>query len=193
MDVKVGNGAFMAKLADARALARRAWPRWRTGAGLPTNVLLTDMDQPLADVGRQRARGALRDRLPDRRRRQPRMHEVVVALGAEMLLLGRVVRTAAGRAQGDGAGGLARGAAAERFEKMVAAMGGPRDLVAKPGKHLVLAACAGAGGARSSRPGESRIDTRAVGMAVVALGGGRTRPQDSIDHSVGLTDLAARR
>jgi thymidine phosphorylase len=73
---------------------------------------------------------------------------------------------------------------------MVAAMGGPRDLVSKPGKHLVLAAVQVP--VAPDRPGTvSRVDTRAVGMAVVALGGGRTRPQDDIDHSVGLTDLAA--
>jgi thymidine phosphorylase len=68
-------------------------------------------------------------------------------------------------------------------------MGGPRDLVTNPGKHLVLAAVQVP--VPPVRPGRvSRIDTRAVGMAVVALGGGRTRPQDPIDHSVGLTDLA---
>lgn len=188
MDVKVGNGAFMAKRADARALAQ-SLATVATGAGLPTNALLTDMDQPLADT----AGNALEMRYAidylTGARRQPRMHEVVVALGAEMLLLGKAARTlAAGRKAMEQA--IASGAAAERFAKMVAAMGGPRDLLTRPDKHLVLAAVqAPALPARAGRV--TRIDTRAVGLAVVALGGGRTRPQDPIDHSVGLTELAA--
>jgi len=73
---------------------------------------------------------------------------------------------------------------------MVAALGGPKRLLDDPWQHLeqaqvqvpVLADMAGI---------VRQVDTRAVGMAVVALGGGRTRPQDSIDHAVGLTSLAA--
>jgi thymidine phosphorylase len=188
MDVKVGNGAFMNKLRDAQALAR-SLATVANGAGLPTNALLTDMDQPLADAAGNALEVRYAIEYLTGARRQPRMHEVVVALGAEMLLLGKVVRTVpAGRKAMEQA--IASGAAAERFGKMVAAMGGPRDLVTNPGKHLVLAAVQVP--VAPDRPGRvSRIDTRAVGMAVVALGGGRTRPQDPIDHSVGLTDLAA--
>jgi thymidine phosphorylase len=188
MDVKVGNGAFMEKLTDARDLAN-SLATVATGAGLPTNALLTDMDQPLADT----AGNALEMRYAidylTGARRQPRMHEIVVALGAEMLLLGKAVRSlAAGRKAMEAA--IASGAAAEKFSKMVAAMGGPRDLVAKPEKHLVVADLQVP--VYAAKPGAvTRIDTRAVGMAVVALGGGRTRPQDPIDHSVGLTELAA--
>ena len=190
MDVKVGNGAFMERLKDARQLAE-SLATVATDAGLPTNALLTDMDQPLADV----AGNALEVRYAidylTGARRQPRMHEVVVGLGAEMLLLGGAVRTlGAGRTAMERA--ISSGAAAERFAKMVAAMGGPRDLVGKPERHLDVAAVQ-----VPVLPGRTgtvtRIDTRAVGMAVVALGGGRTRPQDPIDHAVGLTALAGAR
>jgi thymidine phosphorylase len=112
-----------------------------------------------------------------------------MALGAEMLVLGRLARTpAAARKRLDRA--LADGSAADRFGRMVKALGGPGDLLARPWKHLeraplevpVPALRAGIVG---------RIDTRQVGLAVVVLGGGRTRPTDPVDHAVGLTDLVA--
>jgi thymidine phosphorylase len=84
---------------------------------------------------------------------------------------------------------LDTGAAAERFQQMVTALGGPKRFLDDPWKHMeraevrlpVFADHSGA---------VTRIDTRAVGMVVVALGGGRSRPQDPVDHAVGLTHLA---
>ena len=120
--------------------------------------------------------------------REPRMHEVVVSLGAEMLLLGKLVRTAkAGRAAMQAS--LDSGAAVERFSKMVKALGGPADLVKSPWKHLERAAIVR--DVFADRSGSvTAIDTRRVGLAVVVLGGGRARPQDPVDHAVGLTALA---
>ena len=63
MDVKFGNGAFMATREEAQELAD-SLVEVATGAGLPTSAVLTDMNQPLASRGRQRHRGRLRDRLP---------------------------------------------------------------------------------------------------------------------------------
>ena len=67
LDVKFGNGAFMRDLPSARALARSLVDTG-CGAGLPTEALLTDMNEPLAPGRRQRARSAGRDPLPARRR-----------------------------------------------------------------------------------------------------------------------------
>lgn len=117
------------------------------------------------------------------------MLELVMALAAEMLVLGRLDRTitaARKRLQAS----LDSGAAAETFARMVASLGGPKRLLDQPWRHLeqapvqvpVLPARSGT---------VRRIDTRAVGMAVVTLGGGRTRPQDPVDHAVGITSLAA--
>jgi thymidine phosphorylase len=71
---------------------------------------------------------------------------------------------------------------------MVRALGGPRDMLDRPWKHLERApVCVPV---LSTQPGVvGRIDTRQVGLAVVVLGGGRTRPQDAIDHAVGLSEL----
>ena len=116
-----------------------------------------------------------------------RLWDVTVALGAEMLALGGLARDAA-----DGTAkmveALQSGAAATKFAQMVAALGGPADLMERPEKHLARAPVIRTVEAEGTVVG---VDARAVGLAVVALGGGRTRPQDDVDPAVGLTDLAA--
>ncbi len=187
MDVKAGSGAFMPTLERARDLAK-SLVAVANGAGLKTTALITDMDAPLADA----AGNALEVRYAidylTGARREARMHELTLALGAEMLVLGHLATSLLdGRQRLERA--IASGAAAEVFQRMVSALGGPNDLVARPQRHLaaapiiraVLPAHAGYIGA---------IDTRAVGIAVVELGGGRSRAQDPVDHAVGLTALA---
>lgn len=188
MDVKFGSGAFMRERDEAKALAK-ALVGVANDAGLPTTALLTDMEEPLASAAGNALEVAYAlDHLIGRRR-EPRFHAVTVALGAEMLVLGRLAADLdEGRARIEQA--FASGAAAERFARMVAALGGPADLLERPQAHLapapvvkpVFAARAGI---------VAGIDTRGVGLAVVALGGGRQRPQDAIDPAVGLTQLAA--
>lgn len=187
MDVKVGNGAFMAKRGDARDLAASI-VGVATGAGMATTALLTDMDRPLADVAGNALEVAYAVDYLTGVRREPRMHEVVMTLCAEMLVLGKLARTErSARTKLQHA--LDSGAAAELFGKMVAALGGPRTFVEAPWKHMERAGIVV--DVVPERPGVvTRIDTRAVGLAVVSLGGGRTRPQDPVDHAVGLTSLA---
>ena len=120
--------------------------------------------------------------------RDKRLEAVTLALASELLVLG-------GRAESaDWAHALAEaalenGQAAEIFQKMVSALGGPADFVESPKKHLPTAKVV-----RPALPETkgvvASVDTRALGLAVVALGGGRTRAEDSIDHAVGLTALA---
>ena len=187
MDVKTGSGAFMAALEESRALAL-SLAEVATTAGLPTVSLITDMNQPLASAAGNAVEtlhaidhllGAARE---------PRVQAVVVALGAEMLLLGGLARDLGeGRRRIEAA--LDSGAAAERFARMVSALGGPSDVMERPRQHLPEAPVTLA--VTPQQAGHVRaIDTRAVGLAVVALGGGRTRPQDPIDPLVGLTRLA---
>lgn len=188
MDVTVGNGAFMTAHGDARRLASNI-ADVATGAGVPTVALLTDMDQPLGSTaGNALEIGYAIDYLTGVRR-EARMHEVVLALAAEMLVLGRLERTrAAARRRLQRA--LDDGSAADRFGRMVAALGGPRRLVEQPWRHLEQAPVRLA--VTAPRSGVvTRIDTRSIGMTVVVLGGGRSRPNDPVDHAVGLTDLVA--
>ena len=123
--------------------------------------------------------------------RDPRLDEVTLALGAELLLLGGLARRSRrGAAQARGA--RDSGAAAERFQRMVAALGGPADLVERPEQHLPRAAVVrpvGAAAAASSRA----IDVRAIGLAILALGGGRRRVEDASIYGVGLADMRGHR
>jgi hypothetical protein len=89
------------------------------------------------------------------------------------------------------ANSLASGAAAERFARMVANLGGPADFLEDPARHLAQAPVV----VDVPSPAAGRvlaIDTRAVGFAVVALGGGRTAPEQSVDPAVGFDRLQPR-
>jgi len=187
MDVKTGSGAFMPTLEGSRELAQSI-ASVATGAGLPTSAYITAMDQPLASAAGNalEVRNAI-DYLTGARR-EARLHEVTVTLGGEMLALGGLAENAAdGRRRIDAA--IGEGRAAERFAAMVGALGGPADLLERPEAYLPAAPLVRPVFAELAGP-VLAIDTRGIGLAVVALGGGRTRPQDAIDHAVGFTDLA---
>ncbi len=187
MDVKTGNGAFMTRRDQAYALARSLVDTGNE-AGLPTRALLTDMSEPLGSCAGNALEIACAIDYLTGARCDPRLHEVVLALGAEMLLLGKLAQSQAdARERLDRA--LASGAAAERFERMVAGLGGPADLLAAPSRHLAQAPVVREVRARGVGF-VTAIDTRALGVAVVALGGGRRRAGDAIDLAVGLSDLA---
>ena len=86
---------------------------------------------------------------------------------------------------------LDKGTAAERFSRMVAELGGSKDLLEKPAKHL--AAAPHRMEVYIAKPGVvTTIDTRAIGLAVIQLGGGRRVASDVIDHRVGFTGLAGK-
>ncbi len=187
MDVKFGSGAFMSNVDDARALAE-SLVLVANHAGLPTSALLTDMHEPLASVaGNAVEVGYVLDYLTGVRR-EPRFHEVTVALSAEMLVLGGIAKDLdEGRKAIEQA--VASGRAAQIFQSMVVALGGPGDLLERRVSHLPTAPV--------MRPVEATIAgtvqdilSRNIGVAVVALGGGRTRPQDPVDHAVGFSELA---
>jgi thymidine phosphorylase len=119
----------------------------------------------------------------------PRLREVTIALSAELLVLGGVVADR-DAARGAAERALDGGQAAERFAAMVAELGGPSDLVDDPDRHLPAAPVVRAIEADQSGV-VTEIDVRAVGVAIIGLGGGRARETDAVDHSVGLTEVAA--
>lgn len=187
LDVKTGSGAFMPTLEKSRELAE-SLVAVANGAGLKTSALITDMNEPLASAAGnglevRNAVDFLTGRHQDRR-----LREVTLALCAELVLMSGKAGTI-GEALSLVTAALDDGRAAEKFGAMVAALGGPLDFIETMDRHLAPAPIirdivldgAGVIGA---------IDTRGVGMAVVALGGGRTNPADSIDHRVGFDRLA---
>ncbi len=186
MDVKVGSGAFMPTTELSAALAKSI-VAVATGAGLKVSALLTDMNQSLAPC----AGNALEVRCAidylTGKSRPARLHEVTMALCAEGLVASGLAKDypeARKRLQGC----LDSGAAAERFSKMVHLLGGPSDLLEKSETYLASAPIVVA--LKAERPGYvASFDTRTLGLAVVALGGGRLRSDQIIDPAVGFTDI----
>jgi thymidine phosphorylase len=184
LDVKCGSGAFAPTLARARELAG-SLVTVASGAGLPARALITSMDQVLGHTAGnalelQEAIAFLTGAV-----REPRLLEVTLVLGEQMLHLGGLAPTLP-----DARAALQRvldsGAAAERFARMVARLGGPADVLhhaalpVAPVCRDVPAPCSG---------WLSRLDVRALGVAVVALGGGRAVPGQSVDPRVGLSQV----
>ena len=186
LDVKVGNGAFCRDLAQAQPLAE-ALVRVARGAGLPARALVTDMNQVLG----RHAGNALEVReaieFLTARSREPRLLRVTLALAGELLHLGGLAQSPAdGEHRAREA--LASGRAAEAFERMVAGLGGPSSVLSlkdhglpqAPVQRALPAPCDGHVAA---------VDTRAIGLIVLELGGGRRRAEDTIDPRVGLADV----
>jgi thymidine phosphorylase len=130
MDVKVGSGALVPGLEGATELAE-SLVTVAAGAGLRTVALLTDMNQVLGHhVGNALEVSEAIDYLTGRRRER-RLHAVTIALASDLLALGRLARDPSEASRAVDAA-LASGAAVERFARMVATLGGPRDLVEHP-------------------------------------------------------------
>jgi thymidine phosphorylase len=184
MDVKHGSGAFMATREDASALAE-ALVEVAGGAGLPTVALLTDMNEVLGTT----AGNALEVREAidylEGVAREPRLHEVTLALAGALLAQGGLAADAeAGREAASRA--LDSGAAAERWAAMIRALGGPADdvratLAVAPVVRPVFASRAGV---------VTAVDCRAIGLVVTGLGGNRRREDDAVDPAVGLSEIA---
>jgi thymidine phosphorylase len=186
MDVKVGLGAFLPGVDAARELAGSICGV-AEGAGLRCNALLTDMDQCLGRTAGNAVEVAEALAMLRGEPVEARFREITVALATEALLMAGM-HADPDRARDRVGQSLATGAAAERFGAMVGALGGPPGLIDAPARHLPRAPI--------QRPVEAgraghvvRVDARMLGLAIVALGGGRTRPEDGVDHAVGLTDV----
>ena len=187
MDVKVGNGAFMPDIGSARALANSI-VAVANGAGVPTVALITDMDQVLGrEVGNAlevaEALAVLAGESCE-----PRLVDVTLALTAEALVLGGIANDLAA-ALALAREKLADGSAAEKFARMVFALGGPADIFANrqdlPRAPVVRPVFC-------PHPGVlAGVDGRAIGLAVIGLGGGRTRADQGIDSRVGFSAFAS--
>ncbi len=182
LDVKTGAGAFMPKLEDAIRLARTMIALGER-RGCPTVALLTDMDAPLGiacgnALEMEESIALLRGWGPSD------LREVTLALGAEMLMLaGKARHEVEARHTLEAA--LASGAALEKFREIVVAQGGDARVVDDP--RAVLAQAPIQWEFRAERAGiVQRVEPRAIGRAIIALGGGRTQVSDSVDPAVGV-------
>ena len=186
MDVKTGSGAFMPTHDQSMALARSI-VAVADENGVKTSALLTDMNQVLGlNVGNglevQETIKYLKNEKVD-----PRLDQVTVSLGGELLFLGGLVSSAEeGRARIRNA--REDGSGAEYFARMVAALGGPADLVEHSDRHLEKAAVVLPVMAKESGY-LVKMDAREIGLALVHLGGGRTRADQKIDYAVGFENF----
>jgi pyrimidine-nucleoside phosphorylase len=181
LDVKRGSGSFLPELDRGLELAR-TMIELGTDHDVPVVALITAMDRPLG-----RACGnaleveesilALRGEGP------PDLMSVTYALGAEMLVLAKVVpdHDAARRKMEQAIG---TGRAAEHFQKMIEAQGGNPAVVDDPA--LLPQAAEVELYAAPRRGFVSRVEPRAIGRGITALGGGRTAMDDKLDLSVGF-------
>ena len=181
LDVKVGRGAFMKSETDARSLADALV---RVGARAHKRVvaLLTDMDAPLGRavgnaVETREALDVLAGGGPSD------VVECTLRLGAEMLVLGGQAR-AEEDARAKLAKAISSGAAARTAERMIEAQGGDphvvadRELLEVAAEEVVVGAPEGGF--------VTRVDALGIGLAAVAMGAGRTRADQSVDHAVGI-------
>lgn len=186
MDVKVGNGAFMDSDEKARELANSIIATAAT-AGLRTHAIITDMNEVLGTAAGNAVEIDEAMRFLKNEYRDSRLDEVVLALCAEMLVVSGVESDRdAAKARCDGA--VESGKAAEAFGRMVAALGGPADFVENHETYLPRAPVVRPVHANGVLAG---VDTRAVGNAIIELGGGRRTVGEKLDLSVGFTQVAA--
>jgi thymidine phosphorylase len=186
LDVKIGNGAFMVGRKEAETLAR-SLVGVANGAGVKTTALITDMNEPLADAAGNAVEIENCVAFLRGEKAGTRLEAVVMAFAAEMLMTSGVAASPAEGAD------LARraldtGAALERFGRMVHMLGGPADFIERPQAYLVKAPVI----LPVEAPHDGTLQScnaRDIGMEVIALGGGRTRPDEAIDHRVGFSGL----
>ncbi|RLV61286.1 thymidine phosphorylase [Parashewanella curva] len=188
MDVKVGTGAFMPTYEASEELARSI-TAVANGAGTKTTAILTDMNQVLASSAGNAVEVKEAIDFLTGRYRNPRLYEVTMALCEEMLLLGGLASSQA-EARSKLNAVLDNGRAAEIFGRMVSGLGGPADFVEAYDKYLPQASIIRPVYAEKAGFAHS-MDTRELGLSVVTLGGGRLKPGDALDYSVGLTEVCA--
>lgn len=183
MDIKCGNGAFANKLTMAQELAKSI----TEVSPISTKAVITDMNQIIGhSAGHSVEVIETIDYLTQQRVDQ-RLHTLVEHLCSELLCVGDLFpdfESAKSKVNQV----LVNGAAAEVFAQMVVAHGGPGDLLENPTKHLPTAPII-----EPVYVAESgyikNIDCRKMGLSIIALGGGRKKADDSIDHAVGFSNF----
>jgi thymidine phosphorylase len=185
LDVKVGSGAFMKDIGAARDLAR-ALVGTANAAGCPTRAIISDMNQPLVPSLGNALEVAEVMRVLNGEAQGP-IVELSAALGGVLLAGAGLAKDADDGAQKITAA-IVDGRAAQRFGAMIAALGGPVHFVEHWRRFLPEATVMREVTAQEAGTVQA-IDGEALGLAVVALGGGRTIESDVVDPAVGLSGV----
>ena len=186
MDVKIGSGAFMSSVEQGEALAKSIIGTAKS-SGIRSHALITDMNENLGLTAGNALEVAESIDYLTNQHREPRLDEVVLALVAEMLVVGGI-ETDRKKARNKADESVISGKAAEIFARMVSALGGPADFVDKydeylPSAPLVQPVLAEQSGVLAA------VDGRKFGNAIIELGGGRRTTGDELDLAVGFSEV----
>ena len=185
MDVKMGSGAFMESPGKARELANSIIGT-AARAGLRTHAVITDMNEVLGTTAGNALEIEESIRFLRNEVREARLNEVTIALCAEMLVVSGEAgdRAEAARRCEEA---VSSGRAAEKFAGMVESLHGPADLLENDQDHLARAPFVRPVFAQGI---VTAVKARAVGNAIIELGGGRREVGQALDLSVGFSDIA---
>ena len=183
MDIKCGNGAFADNLPMAQALADSI----TAVSPIPTKAIITDMNQVIGHTAGNALEVLETIEYLTQKHVDIRLHKLIEKLCAELLVIGKLATNIE-----DGSNQvnkvLNNGQAAEKFARMIAAHGGPNDLIEAPEKHLKPAPIIEPVFVMKSGFIKA-INCRDVGISIIELGGGRCQANDQIDHTVGFSQF----
>ena len=185
LDVKVGNGSFNSTIDIARELSH-SLVKVAQGGGLQCEAIITDMNQVLGkSAGHILEMSECIDFLKNQEK-ESRLEIITYELVASILMISQNLSKEDALKKIDTV--ISNGQAAEKFEKMVHALGGPSDIMSSYDNHLKITAIRK--DIFSTQPGwVKEIKTRDLGLILIELGGGRKQVTDKINFNVGYDQV----
>lgn len=186
MDLKCGNGAFMSDLKNAKTLADSI-VNVANLSGTKTSAIITDMNQVLGTTVGNALEILETINYLKTTKIDSRLHSITLSLASKLLVNANLF-SAPKQAEENLLKNLYSGKALEIFAHMISSLGGPSDFVDKPEKYLPASPIKLPVFAKQSGYVTS-MNTRNIGLSIINLKGGRTTPEQSINHSTGYTDF----
>ena len=185
LDVKVGNGSFNSTLEIARDLSH-SLVQVAQGAGLQCEAILTDMNQVLGKSAGHTLEMLECIKFLINKEKDPRLEKITYELTASILMMSQKLSKEEAIEKINTV--VSNGLAAEKFEKMVNALGGPSDILSSYDKYLQNNSFKKE--IFSKKNGWVKdIKTRDLGLILIELGGGRKQITDKINYNVGYDNV----
>jgi len=185
LDVKVGNGSFNSTIDIARDLSH-SLVKVAQGAGLQCEAIITDMNQVLGKSAGHILEISECVNFLKNQEKETRLEKITYELVASILMMSQKLSKEAALEKINSV--MSNGEAAEKFEKMVHALGGPSDILSSHEKHLKINAIKK--DIFSTKSGwVEKIKTRDLGLILIELGGGRKQATDKINFNVGYNNI----
>ena len=185
LDVKVGNGSFNSTIEIARDLSN-SLVRVAKGAGLKCEAIITDMNQVLGKTAGHRLEILECINFLTNQEKDSRLHNITYELVASILMMAQNISKEEALKKIDTV--ISNGEAAEKFEKMVAALGGASNILSSYNTELQIDAFKKDIYIQQSGYVQ-KIKTRDLGLVLIELGGGRKQVTDKINFNVGYDNV----